>query len=653
MTKPKLLFGPEITPTGFSAAATALFNDLGPARIVREILQNSMDAAVEANEPTTRVRFRVTMIGGKSVPDLTGYTDAFHKAVVYAKRTRGVLSTPDQQVVARICRALEQLKGGEIYLLSIMDNGIGLDKGRMTEMLGDGTSSKSGSAAGSYGVGHFTAVPASDLRYIIYGGVQNNGRRIAAGCAFLASRAGQRYPKSARGYLIKGFGEEPGDGQVFDFINTKDIPKSLATDLSRIRKDWRHGTVIHIPAFNYFGYPDWWLSSIITKVAAYNFSAAICRGELEVEVDETKVDGELVRLDKESIRGVLEDDQDQKRTTRRNSPFSELRLAGQAAHSIYQVLQGESHVVETGFGKASIHMLVPSPMGRTRVDLFRNGMWIAEGFNRLNRSSFTDCQPFHAVLMPERECELHRLIRKAEGPMHDELSLTHLGDKDEKKKLASALDKIVKWIKSRAPELGEDEYTPNDYLVVETGGDLDGHGGTRRFSMYGTPVIVQRIPASEGQDNGPTPPPDPPPDPSTKTKSTPLVPPQSSSMMRRPLPFQSTVVPDGPSRHIVLLKCVEAVEEVALSLLVHENVDATCHRIWSDRKVGILSFAFKRGQKLTATRSRDGAEIRMRGMEEGETYAIAIEHEGVEEVGELSGSSALQVVLLRPPASKV
>ena len=662
MTKPKLKFGPEVTPTGFSAISVAQFSDLRPARIVREVLQNSMDAAVDAHEQCARVRFRVTSMGKDDVPDFAGYRKAFREAVEFGKHTRGDLSTPDQQVAGRIERALDSLEEDGHYLLSIMDNGVGLDAKRMTAILGDGISSKSGDAAGSYGVGHFTAVPTSDLRYVLYGGVQDSGRRTAAGCAFLASRPSPNsHLQAAKGYLIKKFRVDK-EGHVYDFISPSDIPPLVANDLRRIRKEWRHGTVIHIPAFNYFddNKNEWSLWNIVSKVAAYNFAVAIYGGTLAVEVDENDVYDEemgVKTLDRETIQEILADERDSQQAAQAKSFFAGLRPSGKYAHAILEVLRsGERHVVKTDFGRMILHLLEPSPTGITRLDLFRNGMWITDRLSQLTRSDFTKNKPFHAVLMPKPGGELHRLIRKAEGPLHNEISIKHLGDKHERQNLRDALKAVAMEIKGLVPKLGGDEYTPDDFLVVETGGEVVS-SGTRNFSFYGTPVPVQRANVNERtlQPDGDSIPHDETGGGKKEAQGT-QRPSERKERPSRPLPFQSTVVPDGRGGHLVSLRCGEATNDVRLSLRLHENVDATCDRIWPDQIVGIKKVAFKAlgdggGKQPKATKvDPEGKEVSIVGLKANETYLMAIEHDGGDRAGD--ANAPLRVVLHRPPPTE-
>ena len=658
----QLKFGPEVTATGFSGISTAQFSDLRPARIVRELLQNSMDAAVDAGEQCARVRLRVTPMGEDDVPDFAGYCKAFREAVQFGKDTRGDLSTPDQQVVGRIEGALDRLKAGRHHMLSIMDNGVGLDAKRMTAILGDGISNKSGAAAGSYGVGHFTAVPTSDLRYLLYGGVQqSNGRRVVAGCAFLASRPGpRRHLLAAKGYLIDRF-KKGTQGSIYAFIAPSDIPPLVAKDLGEVRKEWGQGTVIHVLAFNYFDDRDekkWSLWDIVSKVAAYNFAVAICDGALVVEVDE----GNGPRsLDNGTIEEVLADEKDAQRAARVESFFAGLRPSGKDAHAILEVLRsGDRHAIGTQFGEMQVQLCAPSPTGVTRLDLFRNGMWITDRLGHLSRADFADKQPFHAVLMP-KPGELHRLIRKAEGPLHNEVSRKHLDDKEERRDMRKGLKAVADAIRRLVPDLGGEEYTPDDFLVVETGGEVDG-AGTKRFSLYGAPVPVQRANVNERilQSDAESIELDETDKKNKKPKRKPKMPDDGEERPSRPLPFQSTVVPDGPGRHLVSLRCAETVEEIWLSLRLHENVDATCDRIWSDQIVGIKQVSFHGGGRKSGGRQaavprmtktgRDGKAVSVVGLKANETYLIAIDHDGGEATGDMD--APLRVVLHRPPASR-
>ena len=219
-----LKFGHATSNDGFTSLNTAAFNDLPPARIVRELIQNSLDAAAEADEPTAEIMFRVEDIRRKDIPDIRGYTSSFQKAVAHqTKRNDGYLPDPAIEVVDRIQTALDAIVNGNAKLLSVTDNGIGLDIKRMNSILADGASAKSVSASGSYGVGHLASMALSDLRYVLYGGLTQDGNRIACGKVILAPHPGKKALNDAKGYLVRGF-KGGLDGNLYDFLDFPEYP---------------------------------------------------------------------------------------------------------------------------------------------------------------------------------------------------------------------------------------------------------------------------------------------------------------------------------------------------------------------------------------------------------------------------------------------
>ena len=649
MTKATLKFGPGES-SGFAGIATAPFNNAPPARILRELLQNSLDAAVEAGEKTAVVRFEVSVLERAAVPDFDGYKSAFRAAVDYhRKRNDGRLSDPGQQVVDTIENALG---GGDQYLLSVFDNGVGFDERRMTAVLGDGSGAKDAGAAGSYGVGHFSAVAASDLRYLLYGGVSDRGRRIASGFTIIASRPGRRHPLSARGHLVKKLlgGEE---GPLFKFASGKDVPALVGRALSRIRKEQRHGSVVMIPSFNYFRLENnRSLTTIVPLVAAINFSASIHAGELVVEVDETAIQGgHSKRVDAGNLRELLETVRERKRAFRSDSWLRGLRPSGQNAWAAYQVLsEGRQALVPTMAGNMDVHLLVPAPLGTARVDLFRNGMWITDAVPELSPTIFGDWEAFHAVIMPRPKTELHRLIRKAEGPMHDEISLKLLNEDIERDLFRTALRAIASWLRNEVPKLNTKTYTPDDFLVVSSG-DSAGVGAEGRFAMWGSPVVVRHARLSQQHTTG-------------ATGATTAIEPdgpgikgrpkrrrqrEAATKRTRPLPFRSTGVPGGRGQYNIEIECAESVEEVILRFRIDENTDVTSDRLWPDEEVELTSFAGSDadGAPLAADLEDDRKSIRLRRLKAG-TYNLAISYDAPSGFDEAVRSPVFRVDLHKP-----
>ena len=653
---PMLKFGEATGGVGFAAYETASLGDRRPARVVRELLQNSLDAAVDAGERTAIVRFRVTLIGRKSIPDIDGYEKAF-RAAVKAQKSAGEIPDTAKQVVDDIERALERLRTEDHYALSVLDNGIGLDEKRMTSLLSDGTSTKSAEAAGSYGVGHLASIPTSDLRYVLYGGITTKRGRIASGCAVLASRPGRQKPLGAKGYLVEGF--QNGDrGKFYRFMKVKSIPANVAADLERIKIEWGHGTAIIIPAFNYFGdEDDWWLWDIVSKVAAYNFSAAIHRGQLVIEVDEDALRNDddkigVQQLDQRNLGDLLAQESHNVRVAYKGNFFEGLRPSGANAYSAHQALLEPGHRVRTKCGELEVRYLVPAPTGNTRIDLYRNGMWITDDIYSLKPADFKDRQPFHAVLLLDanRGKQLHRLVRKAEGPMHDEVALNRLSG-NERKQLKCALQEIATSIRSQIPEVSAKEYTPDDFLVVERGGD-GASGAAKQFSMWGSPVVVQSARMAQRRplpDGGHT---ESQPDASGRPgeRERKRQPRRHSARRSTPLPFRSLVVPESTKRHVITLICDEALDEALLSICVDENVDATCDRVWPDEEVTLNSFKIEHDNthSLECKLDRGNTALWLGGLAPGVTYKIVLEHECPDDLANAVSVPVFRVDLHRP-----
>ena len=145
-----------------------------PSRRGRELIQNSLDAAlIEAREPCAHVRFERSACTLDEIPGIKSYRTAFRRAV-----KEQAPSGSARAVVERIERTLREESHD---LLWVTDNGVGLDGKRMSALLSDGVSAKGGNASGTFGNGHSVVVPASNLRYVMYGGLTADGQSYGAG----------------------------------------------------------------------------------------------------------------------------------------------------------------------------------------------------------------------------------------------------------------------------------------------------------------------------------------------------------------------------------------------------------------------------------------------------------------------------------------
>ena len=650
-----LKFGRATSNDGFTPLSTAAFNEIPPARIIRELIQNSLDAAVEAGEETARIRFQVDDIQPDDIPDLQGFTKAFKKAVAHqAKSNAGVLPDAAQEVVDRIERGLDSIAAGTGAVLSVSDNGIGLDARSMNSLLADGTSAKSTSASGSYGVGHLAPMALSDIRYMLYGGLTPDGERIASGKALLASHPGRGSLNDAKGYLVDGFKTGLGpSGNLYQFLDVRAHPQLISRHLDGVSREFGHGCVVLIPAFNNFKSEGRSLWEIVSKVAAYNFAPAIQHGKLALTALESD---EARHLDAGTMSTILEQDQERVRAARSDSFFAGLRPSGQHAYSILRALtDSESQRVTVNGSEARVNLTLSPPTNYPRIDLFRNGMWITDDVPGLAQADFANRQPFHAVIMVDAEDggELHRLIRKAEGPMHDKLSVSLLSS-SEQKSFKLALEKIGDWITEQVPQTGSDEYTIDDFLLVNTG--ADGVSGNESFSYWGVPTMVSRRSNAQLTPN-PIDNEDPDDaetehdDDKRRRRRQRRRPKQRRAT--RPLPFRAAVVPDEVGKLTGSVVSESDLTETWLTIRVDENTDFTCDRVWPDEQVSVESFHMKPASANTpepqATIIRGGSFVRVLGILANTDYEVQVEYAAPPGLNSIVEKPVFRLEMHRPP----
>lgn len=468
---PNLLFGPG-EPSGFTSVGVAGFQDLDPAAVVRELIQNSLDAARQAGRTVAKVRFETREHPLRVIPGINQYRGSFKQAATaHSKASGGELPSQAALVVNSINRRLNKSRCTSLF---VIDNGIGLDETRMSALLGDGLSVKDVSSAGAFGNGHYVAIPASDLRYILYGGIGPTGSMICAGHAILASHMSKGETKGKDGYFVCGFRE----GRLlnrFEFAKNRMVPHYIGKRLDWIRATWKEesGSVIAIPAFNRFNLREVSsLRQIIWKAASCSFFSAFSRGELCVEMVEG---GTLKTLDQHSIEEALDLVADQKRSRR--------FLSGSRARSAYESIRWDTnkHIVTTESGNIPIWVRQIDDIGISRIDLCRAGMWISDDIPKLRRYQFSDLRPFHCVLQLDEMSRIHDLVRKAEGPLHNHLEARKWLSKSERASLENAFTEVAKAIRKCVSSISSERVAVSDVLSVESHGfELGGRRPSHR-----------------------------------------------------------------------------------------------------------------------------------------------------------------------------
>ncbi len=457
----ELLFPTAGEPQGFSTLATTQW-DGSPEPVVRELLQNCLDAAKRAERPSCQVTIGIRNVPVRDIPGIGAYRRHFEAAV--EERAQGTQGAAEKRTIQRIGRHLNR---DQTPLLTCCDNGVGLDRENMARLLTEGNTDKANTGAGAFGLGHLTAFAASDLRYILYAGQRRNDNgtveRVSSGHAILASWAQKR--RGAHGYWLRP-AAQPSLFEPRPY--PRSVPRILSDELARMNS--KTGTVVCIVGFNNFRDAET-PTEAIARVAAKNFLVAIHDQQMMVRIQGDATASQEARVDPERLDKLLFRARNEKRARRKGW------FPGEQAYRCLKTLRGgETWRLKCG-AHARLRRLRDSEGSASRVQLFRDGMWITNAADALTTGSFSGYEPFDALVMIDgTDSAIGRLVRDAEGPEHRGLDRRRLRSGD-KAKLLGLLRGIGDELRLRAGKLEETaEYVPDDFAIF---GDRGGRSAEK------------------------------------------------------------------------------------------------------------------------------------------------------------------------------
>jgi len=394
-----LIFSAATSQSGFTNASISASNDKDASVIIRELLQNSYDSAInDANQPVAKVKLIIDYINKENIPGIDNYEKALN-AIENEK-----LSEQEKDIFNVL---KEELKKDKIPILYVIDNGVGFSNITLCSVLSDGISTKNNpnNAGGSYGNGHFSAFNISNLRYVLYGGISKMGNTICSGQALLRTHKSNGL-KDAKGFLRTK--DEPILEENDVFLKGNDIPNVIVQQLDKIEQN---GAVVAILGFNFFGNDNNikkvvdLMSSSVTR----NFFVAISDGMLEVEIIN---DEKSVIIDVSTLKTIFYETKEEKS----NPNFN-------IAERFYTMMEkGQCQTIETKQGDVKVYYKESAT--DTRLALCRNGMWINDALPPpLNKGQFTENKYFNALILPQRDANFSTLIRRAEGNLHMDIKL--------------------------------------------------------------------------------------------------------------------------------------------------------------------------------------------------------------------------------------
>ena len=456
-----LIFPETGSPQGFSSLAMAQW-DGKPEPIVRELLQNCLDAAREAERERAEVCFTIDERPLADLPGIDAYRAAFAAAREERERPGETQSAGEKRAIEGIHGVLERER---VRLLFCRDNGIGLSDGLLDRVLTEGNTGKA-AGGGAFGVGHLTAFAGSDLRYVLYAGRSRaNGtlRDAVSGHAVLASHRSSDDPDTGiggDGYLLR-----PGQQSLFaqrdKYPDT--APPLLADEMARIGDT---GSVVCIAGFNDFRDDPAKAVRSLRRVAATHFLAAIALDGMVVHVCDA--DGKESVVDRAALEGILGHVSIRDQRRRDGGAL----VPGQQVWRAWQCFESGRELPASGVEGVTIRIRprMENEGYDSRVQLYRDGMWITNEAPHLRVNDFGGFQPFDAVVLVE-EGELYGLVRDAEGPEHlglDRERIIVKGGGDSRwKRLRELLAVVRDRLRGAAGERERDHaFTPTNFAIV-------------------------------------------------------------------------------------------------------------------------------------------------------------------------------------------
>ena len=587
-----LRFLPSSTTEGFASKAVSSDNDANPSVIVRELIQNSLDAGTPPGSQV-QVDFVFGEMAASEIPGIDDYRSAFEAA-------RTTHAHAPEAAEAQIERITDSLAKVQIPTLQVLDNGVGLDTRRTNALLSDGMTNKIGAearSAGSYGLGHYTTFPASDLQFVLYGGVTEDGVRTMSGHAILASHFNEGEALLGKdGYFIAGSPRNDIQNR-YRFPSNGSIPPAVDLILDEIKSRHGRGSAVILLAFNDFR-DDSDPAESVLRVASRHFYPVIRSGNLVVR---TKRAGEVQVLDETMAAKLLHLGRDERRS--RSDAIN-----GSKAHAIWRTLQhGEKKDVQTEFGKVRLHVRSADANEGTRISLFRSGMFITDAVPLNQGFNFGEYRRFNAVVLvstpnQDEDSSGFDLIRQAEGEKHASIDKKRL-PKEKRTQFDRLMRGIREALQGIATKDDADTHVPEGFMELELNADAERihprHTAKNAQPQPSSPREFTPIPEQvEPFPDGPP----------RKRKDSPQNPKErvSKSTGRR-VPVAAAARRNGRTVRMAV-RATEDVANATLRLLADQGADASCMNPLADQPINIR-VAGKKGsfvQELSIGQLQEG-----------------------------------------------
>lgn len=403
---------------GIADSGVETFKGTPIKSLAREICQNSLDAALENEEPT-RIEFKTFEIDPRQIPDYINLEDALKRALDFWSQQQST------KAKTFFKQALDVIHKPTITCLRISDfNTSGLVGSReeynspwcnLTKS--SGASDKSGSNGGSFGIGKFAPYACSALRTVFYSTSDKEGVCASQGVSRLTSF------KNKKNEITQGTGF---------YGNEKNSPmyKQYSLDPAYTRRTENSGTDIYIIAFT--GDSGWQHQMVASVLDGFLY--AIYTGSLVVDVDGTIIS-------KDTLADLM---------------ISHKEYFNEHADEYYQALTDEKLArtftkeltddPET-IGKLTLKLMIMPSFSRRVAMIRQTGMKIKD------KGNINGLIPFAGTLFIEGDA-INSYLRSLENPQHLEWEVERAENKSKAKRLLTTL---TRFIKASLDEMKNDE----------------------------------------------------------------------------------------------------------------------------------------------------------------------------------------------------
>ena len=436
------------------------FSDAPIAKLVRELIQNALDAKHDGFAGPVTVTFSETSVKR----GLIGGAVLQHHLQSCLHRISG--DRPDRADV--YTNALSVIKRRDIPCLKVQDAGtVGLNDARWKALvLQEGAVSKGGGApGGSYGIGKNAILNVSDLQTVFY------STRLVEGRKGLVTKLQGKA-------TLNGHPDPSGSGedlQHIGFYSLQNGEPIMGKGIPKFFQLAETGTCVFIMGFN--PRSSDWVEKVATAVVE-NFFYAIHHQDLTIEI--VPKDERPVTIDHQTI----------------DYCFGHLTPINRNARHYYRAIRdaskGEVQITERfrGLGRLRAYIVFDEGSPRRVAHINRNGMLISDSreqkVNPLaprGRSLWPD---FACVIVPDTDVG-DLWLRRMENPSHDALSSGHLRSEADRREADSQLRRARQKLRSIIDQMAEvDRYgdVTNIDELAELLPDQDGGPGDRVLTTH-------------------------------------------------------------------------------------------------------------------------------------------------------------------------